>query len=219
MESLQINAQLAVLASLKALQKLGSGLNFDFTALEDLIVNNSQDTQTAIYSLITKIDELTVKANKLENMIKNLSTYTGESLNILASQLSAGDWGGGNPTSIFEVVDGDDNSYSSWCIGFGSGNKGFIKADLGSIYTGNLEIKSDVALHVSWGGNLIRYYIETSADNITYSLIYSKDVSMTNTGEVQIDLKPFNARYIKWGLVDIGNGAGKMRSAYLKVKI
>ncbi|OKH39083.1 hypothetical protein NIES2119_08105 [[Phormidium ambiguum] IAM M-71] len=167
---------------------------------------------------------LSVLANFLEVngelFYKNYKIISNtEYLNILANQLSAGDWGGSNPSSIFEIVDGDDNTYSAWANGFGSGNKGWIKADLGSIYIGTLEIKSDVALNASWGTNTIRYYIETSTDGITYSLIYSKDVIMTTNGEVQTDTKPFNARYIRWGLLDIGNGAGKMKTAYLKVSV
>lgn len=46
------------LLSLKILEKLGNGLNFDFTALENLIVGSAQDTQTSIAALNTEIEEL-----------------------------------------------------------------------------------------------------------------------------------------------------------------
>lgn len=211
--------KLSALLNLKIIDKLNDGLNSDFTALENLLIDSAQNTQTALSSLSLKLNDIDTKLNRIENLIKNLSTYTGEYLNLLTSQLSAANWNGGNPGSVAAVLDGNDNTFSDWGNGYGSGNKGYFQVDLQSVIAGIVEIKSDVALNASWGENKIRYFIESSGDGQNFNYIHTKDVSMTVAGEIQITSSQFNARFIRWGLLDVGNGAGKMRTAYLKVKI
>jgi F5/8 type C domain len=230
---------LANLASLKTFNLLENGIDLSSinTQLADIIQNLENISTQELTSIILQIAETqtllinqtsllnqkftSVDANllKIENLIKNLSSYSGEYLNLLANQLSAGDWAGGHPVNLYQIVDSDENSYSDWGFGYGGGNKGWIKIDLGQAYQAIFEIKTDVALSVPYGANTINFYIESSFDNTTWTSLHSKTVTMTSNGEIQELSKQFNARYLRWGLLDIGNGAGKMRTAYLRVKL
>lgn len=57
-ENISSITKINFLLAVRTVEKLGQGLNFDFSALEDLIINSAQDNQTAIAALNTEIEEL-----------------------------------------------------------------------------------------------------------------------------------------------------------------
>lgn len=173
----------------------------------------------AILGASKKLANIEAELDDIKSLILTIPGSTGGYLTINAIQLSAGDWGGGNPQSLYQIVDGDENTWSDWALGYGGGNKGWIKVDLNSVIDGTVEIKSDIALNASYASNTIKYFIEVSSNNSNWTVIHEQIVTMTTSGEIKMTSTIFSGRYLRWGLLDIGQGAGKMRSASLKVQV
>lgn len=98
------------LLSLKILEKLGNGLNFDFTVLENLIVGSAQDTQTSIAALNTEIEEL-------KTLVQNQQPVTGLTFTPLilqpTYQSNSSDGWATAPANLQALYDADEATASN----------------------------------------------------------------------------------------------------------
>lgn len=154
-----------ILVSLKILKLLGNGINFDFTVLENLIVNSAQDTQTAIAGLTTEIEEI-------KTLVQGQQSATGLSftpltLNPTYQSNSSHGWASGmEPQNLQAIYDSDESSASNlFGIRFDvAWSWGEIIATPGIVIPGFTRINLKLGIRNS--GNSISLY-ELAAFNVT----------------------------------------------------
>lgn len=211
-------SNLNTLLSLQVLKKLGDGLNFDFTALENLIVDNAQDTQTSLTALNAKIEEL--KSLVLQQNQQPIGGLTFTPLTLQPTYSQSTNWSGERPANLGAITDGDSNSSTN---GFWIGGIFYQRVELilspGITIPQYTRINLRIGLLINGGS---RGYFEFSTENLSgaQSPIWAKTGIYSNTTETIVNIDriiPYQWNKLIFALEDVGAGEPKMKIYDLKV--
>lgn len=164
-------------------------------------------------------------SNSALNISLDMAPFSSNTVNLItdASQLSAGNWGGGDPSDLQNLI--DTNLATSTTAGKteGSGNKGWIKADLFISLSGSITLKFSIKERIEFpppGTKSCVFFVEGSNDNSTWTSLFTESVGIP-VAETFYD-RNYNFigyRWLRIGLLDTGNGAAEFRGYEWRVSV
>ena len=132
---------------------------------------------------------------------------------------TAGNWGGDTPGNLSAIADSDSNSATTWGRTYGSGNKGWIQADLGqNLNRLYLEIKLGVRMNTNWPSGEATWAIEVSPNTNFFMPLWQAVRIKPTTSEQILQVSTWgNFRYLRVTTEDTGAGQAELRWYDLRI--